>query len=121
MLEKPKCKLRGESGRNKRGQISHFSRSPDRTTIATEMKFNPRNSTDRQCLTSAGIYLTAAEWFLEQLIMTIHFCKPGFGPPALLLLTPIPTLSFHFELLGGVKCQLTIVIANLQLQLLCWI
>lgn len=98
VLGKPKCKLRGESGRNKRGQISHFSRSPDRTTIATEVKFNPRNSTDRQCLTSAGIYLTAAEWFLEQLIMTIHFCKPGFGPPALLLLTPIPTLSFHFEL-----------------------
>lgn len=70
VLEKPKCKLRGEAGRNKRGQISHFSHSPDRTTIATEVKFNPRNSTDRHYLASAGIYLTAAEWFLEQLIMT---------------------------------------------------
>lgn len=84
VLEKPKCKLREKAGRNKRIQISHFSHSPDRTTIAIEVKLNPRNSTDRQCLASARIYLTAAEWFLEQLIM--------------LLLTPIPTLSFQFEL-----------------------
>lgn len=104
VLEKPKCKLRGKAWRNKRGQISHFSHSPDRTTIATEVKSNPANSTVRQCLASAGIYLTAAEWLLEQPVMTVRFCKPGFHPPALLLLTPVPTLSFHLALWVGVKC-----------------
>lgn len=66
--------------------------------IAAEVKFNPTNSTDRQRLANAGIYLTAAERFLEQLIMTLHFRKPGFGPPALFLLAHIPALSLHFEL-----------------------
>lgn len=99
MLENPKCKLGGKAWRiNKRGQINNFSDSSDRTRIATEVKFNPTNRTDRQCLASVGIYLTAAEQFLEQLIMTVRFRKPGFGPPALLLLAHIPALSFHFEL-----------------------
>lgn len=99
-------KLNTKLGERREGQtqeVQWTTAVTSLTGISLWQKFKPTMSTYKQSLFITGMYLTATEWFLEELVMTMHFHKQGSGPPALPLFPHIPTVPICFELWACTK------------------